>query len=159
MSERLRLQAKDADDLRVIAAMLQDAIVPLADVAFLKDERTFLLLANRFCWEKADTPPPPPEPGDLSADVEDCPYQRTHCAVRFDGVTAVRYRDINRSDRTRLLSLLTIEPVADGVVLTFAGGAAIRLEQPDLACLIEDVGEPWPTARKPGHDGNGPGNS
>ncbi len=153
MTERLRLQAKDADDLRVVAAMLQDAIVPLADVAYQAAEQRFLFLANRFCWEKADRPPLPPEPGDLAADVEDCPYQRTHCAVRFEGVTAVRYRALDRSDRTRLLSLLTIEQQAGGIVLQFAGGAAIRLDQAVLSCAVEDVGDPWPTAHKPGHEG------
>jgi hypothetical protein len=152
VSDRLRLQAKDADDLRIIAAMLQDAIVPLADVAYQAAEQRFLFLANRFCWEKADQPPAAPDPGDLAADVEDCPYQRTHCAVRFEGVTAVRYRDLDRTDRTRLLSLLTLESQPGAVVLQFAGGAAIRLEQATLVCAIEDVGDPWPTAHKPGHE-------
>jgi hypothetical protein len=152
MSERLRLQAKDADDLRVIAAMLQDAIVPLADVAFQAAEQRFLFIANRFCWERTEQAPAPAEPDDLAADVEDCPYQRTHCAVRFEGVSAVRYRNLDRSDRTRLLSLLTIESQPGAVTLQFAGGAAIRIEQASLAVAIEDVGEPWPTALKPGHE-------
>lgn len=157
MSERLRLQAKDADDLRVIAAMLQDAIVPLADVAYQAAEQRFLFLANRFCWEKADQPPAQPDPGDLAADVEDCLYQRTHCAVRFEGVTGVRTFALDRSDRTRLLSLLTIERQPEAVVLQFAGGAAIRLDQARLVCAIEDVGDPWPTPHKPGHEEAGVG--
>ena len=151
MTERLRLLAKDADDLRVVAAMLQDAIVPLADVAYQADEQRFLFLANRFCWERAAQPPAPPDPDDLAADVEDCSYQRTHCAVRFEGVAAVRYRNLDRADRTRPLSLLTLESLPGAVVLQFAGGAAIRVEQAALAVAIEDVGDPWPTAHKPGH--------
>ena len=42
MTERLRLRAVDADDLSVIAACLQDALVPLSEMAYLPDQRRFM---------------------------------------------------------------------------------------------------------------------
>ena len=50
MTDPLKLAGKDADDLQVISAMIQDALVPLAVVAFLADEQRFVLALNRYRW-------------------------------------------------------------------------------------------------------------
>ena len=50
---RLKLRARDPEDLRVLSACLQDALVPLADIAYLKPEQRFVLVVNRFMWESA----------------------------------------------------------------------------------------------------------
>ena len=47
----LKLRAHDTEDMRVIAGILQDALVPLSDVTYLKGEKRFILVANRFRWE------------------------------------------------------------------------------------------------------------
>ena len=135
-AERPRLSARSVEDLAVIAALLQDAIVPLGDMAFLADERSFVLALNRFRWEAG----------------EDAPArERTHAGLRFDGVRRVRYRGIRRADRGRFLSLLTISYDDGVVVLHFAGGGMIRLEVDDLRCALEDFGDPWPTPSTPSH--------
>ncbi|MFC7333160.1 DUF2948 family protein [Rhodocista pekingensis] len=154
MSGGLKLRACDEEDLKVVSAFLQDAIVPIGDTAFLPDEHRFVLIANRFRWETADGAPagkaarraavgPTPD--------EDCPYERTNCAVRFDGVAKVSCRNLDRSDRTAMLSLLAIERADGAVLLHFSGGACIRLETPALDCRLEDVGRPWPTSARPRH--------
>ncbi len=56
MSEPLKLRAVDANDLAVIGACLQDALVPVQDMCFLADEHRFVMVANRFCWEKLEGP-------------------------------------------------------------------------------------------------------
>jgi len=50
-ADALRLLARDEEDLAVISAILQDALIPVSEMAYLPDERRFALVANRFRWE------------------------------------------------------------------------------------------------------------
>lgn len=135
--DAVRLRAGSVGDLSVIASLVQDAIVPLGDIAFLKEDNSFVMVLNRFRWE---------DEGETDL------RERVHAGLRFDTVQRVRYRNIDTRDRSQFLSLLTLT-YDDGVVsLHFAGGGAIRLEVEALACALEDLSEPWPTARVPRHD-------
>ncbi len=162
----LKLRARDAEDLRALAACLQDALVPLADVAYLKAEKRFVMVANRFMWEHGARAAPVPEPVEASAEAgTDARFEeaeggpvnyRVNCAVTFDRVRNVGFRGLDSRDKGQILNLLTIEfepgEGAPGAVrLVFAGGGAIRLEVRDLRCHLEDVGEPWPTHWRPNH--------
>ena len=49
--KNLKLLAISEEDLKVIAAHLQDAIVSIQDIANLKKNRIFLIQLNRFMWE------------------------------------------------------------------------------------------------------------
>ena len=51
-ADNLRLMVADEDDLAVASALLQDAIIPGVDISFNRDDRQFILIANRFCWEQ-----------------------------------------------------------------------------------------------------------
>lgn len=137
---RPRLSARSVEDLAVIAALLQDAIVPLGDMAYIADERSFVMALNRFRWEAGEGAPS---------------RERIHSGLRFDAVERVRYRGIRRTDRGRFLSLLTISCDDGIVVLHFSGGALIRLDVGALRCALEDFGEPWPTPSTPAHDAAG----
>jgi len=141
----LKLRAEDADDLAVISACLQDALVAVRDLAFIPQDRTFLMAANRFRWEGAARPERA-EPG----------YQRILCGITFGAVAGVSYLGFRRSEDDRILSLLTIRPWHDGegdaIQLEFSGGAAIRLDVARILCHAQDVGEPWPTQWQPRHD-------
>ncbi len=133
----VRLRAGSVEDLSVIASLVQDAIVPLGDIAFLKEDNAFVMVLNRFRWE---------DEGDAEL------RERVHAGLRFDTVQRVRYRNIDTRDRSQFLSLLTLA-YDDGVVsLHFAGGGAIRLEVEKLVCALRDLSEPWPTTRVPRHD-------
>lgn len=44
----LKLLAKDEQDLQVMAAVLQDAIVPVSDIAFKEAEKDFVMVVHRF---------------------------------------------------------------------------------------------------------------
>ena len=50
----LKLAATDENDLAVVSGALQDAIVPIGDISFQPDDRRFVFVANRFCWEAGD---------------------------------------------------------------------------------------------------------
>jgi hypothetical protein len=140
-STTLKLRAEDADDLAVISACLQDALVPVRDLAYAAEDRTFLLVANRFRWE-----------GGLRPGPDEDAHQRILCGVSFSDVSAVSYSGFRRSEDGRILSLLAIRPDAGAILLEFSGGATIRLQAARILCLARDLGEPWPTRWQPRHD-------
>lgn len=138
MPTPLKLTALDADDLAVVSAAVQDSLVAVRDCVHFKDERRFVLLLNRFCWEADPT-------------VE-AAHWRTHSALVFNEVKAVRHHDVPLDEPDRLLDLLSVTLENDhSVTLRFAAGRAIRLEIGRLACHLGDVGEPWATPWKPAH--------
>ena len=141
----LRLRAEDADDLAVISACVQDALVAVRDLAYDPDARTFLLVANRFRWEGCDE----------AAATEDAVFERTLCAITFDEIDSVAYRGFHRSEEDRILALLALQPTSGPTGLTidleFAGGATIRLSAAAIRCRARDFGNPWPTPWRPGH--------
>jgi hypothetical protein len=133
----LRLLAQDAEDLKAIAAVAQDAVAPLSDMAFLPEERRFVLAISRFRWETAA------EAGRV--------YERIHCGLCFEGVTRVETRNFGLKQRGLILDLLTVVWQEGHVVLSFAGGRDIRLAADRLECRLDDFGEPWPTKIMPVH--------
>ena len=138
MDDKLKLTALDADDLGVISAAVQDSLVAVRDCAFFAGEKRFVLLLNRFRWEADPT-------------IE-AAYSRTHSALVFNEVTAVRHHDIPLDEPDRMLEVLALVlEGAHAVTLRFAAGRAIRLEIGRLACHLGDVGEPWTTPWKPAH--------
>ena len=147
----LRLRAEDAEDLAVISACLQDALVSVRDLAYDRDARSFVVVANRFRWEGA--------PGMGPGEVAGTPLERTLCGVVFDEIDGVAYRGFHRSEEDRILSLLAIRPIfgpevrpSGGIIdLEFAAGATIRLTATAISCRARDFGEPWPTPWQPGH--------
>src|SRR5262245_2855738 len=96
--KELRLRAADIEDLAVISACLQDALVSVRDLAYDPAARTFLFVANRFRWEGG------------GADAEaGARFERILCGVAFDAVDSVAYRGFHRSEEDRILSLLAIQ--------------------------------------------------
>ena len=56
MADPLKLRAEDEEDLAVVSTILQDALVPVAEMAYLPEEKRFVLVANRFKWEAPPAP-------------------------------------------------------------------------------------------------------
>jgi hypothetical protein len=137
----LKLLAKDAEDLTVMSACLQDALAPVGDIAWLKDEQRLLIAFNRFMWEQGGE--------DSGGDLV---YYRIHSVLSLDGVGRVRSRGYDLKDRDRMLSFMSLRPVDGGLDLVFAEDAQIRVEAESVAAALADQGDPWPTRWKPGHD-------
>lgn len=156
----LKLRAHDPADMDVVAALLQDALVPQADMTYLAREKRFVMVANRFRWHGDPTedslpsaPPPQPEGEDAAfAGDDEPPFERVNSGLRFDKVRRVRYRGIKPGGKDEILSLLTIDSRPDAITLIFAGDAAVRLEVEAIRCHLEDIGQPWPTRWRPQHD-------
>lgn len=156
----LKLRARDEEDLQAIAACLQDALVPLADMTFLKPEGRFVMVANRFRWERGPkgAPDAPRRDRDGDARFEDAgadpaapAHERVNCGVAFDWVARVRARGVNLARKDDILNLLTLRADPGAVTLVFSDGAEIRLEVGRIRCHMEDLGEPWPTGWRPSH--------
>jgi hypothetical protein len=144
----LRLRAEDADDLAVISACVQDALISIRDLVYDRAAHSFTLAVNRFRWE-----------GPRTIDGDGQPaFERTHAAVTFAEVNSVSYRGFRRRDEDRILSLLAIRSGAKpGTIdLEFAGGAAVRLAVSMINVRVTDIGEPWPTAWQPDHAAGDP---
>ena len=138
MAGALKLRAEDADDISVLSAILQDALVSVGEMAWLPDERRFVLVANRFRWE--------PQSDDKRRN-----FERTLSGLRIDGVSAVQRRGFSPRDADRILVLLAVTAEQGALNLDFAGGSSIRLEIERILCHLDDLGEPWPTRWRPRH--------
>jgi hypothetical protein len=171
----LKLRAYDREDFAVVSAVLQDALVPVIDMAWLAEEQRFACVANRFRWERrapaGDLPDQPAQDGTPTDDprgadsgqlpetaeepdarFEDAPlYERVHCGVTFDRVEQVAYRGFDKQATGRVLELLAVVADDQGITVTFAGDAALRLQGAKIVCHLEDLGEPWPTQWRPSH--------
>lgn len=139
--EALRLRAEAAADYDVIAACLQDALMPVSEMTYQPKEKRFVAVFDRFMWEHC---------APVGADRR--PPFTVQTALRVEGVDAARRRDIDRSQPRALLELLTIVPEAGALSLMFAGGGAIRLEGANLICVVEDLSDPRPAPLAPHHE-------
>jgi hypothetical protein len=138
----LKLIALDTEDLRVLSCHLQDAVIRVEDMAYIKDEMRFAALASRFDWECAQR-----AAGD---------YQRRHSGLRFERVTGAQVQGIDLKNKDAVLSLLavTFEPAEEPsgtLTLHFAGGGAVRLQVECVEAELRDLGAAWSTRVKPEH--------
>jgi hypothetical protein len=143
MSGLLKLMAEDAEDLDVIGAAVQDALLRMGDMSFDQKARRFTAMLNRFRWETA---------GDGG------PYERVRAALSFEGVLGVKSRRVRPDAREALASILSIgfipdeEPPGGVVRLMLAGGGEIALEVECLDAVLVDMGDAWRTPRRPDHE-------
>ncbi|GHF41151.1 DUF2948 family protein [Seohaeicola zhoushanensis] len=141
----LNLGAMDADDLGVISALVQDAVLPITEISWQPAARRLALLVNRFRWEDGGRERHGPE--------------RVRALLVVDNVIRVASQGIDRKDRGLVLSLLSVsfepgEDEAGQVLLTLAGDGAIRLEVEALEVTLKDVTRPYkaPSGHVPGHE-------
>lgn len=144
----LKLIALDEDDLKVVSAHLQDAVMTVGDLAYLPRERRFAAVLNRFDWVEAEK-----QDGGGKA-----PYQRRRAALRFEQVTGARVRNISLTDKRRVLNLLAVQFEKAGdddpgghISLIFAGDAQILLDVAFIEAELRDLGGVWSTTSKPDH--------
>lgn len=149
MTELLLLRAETPDDLILVSACTQDMAVLAKDFAWQPRRQRLVLLGNRFRWEDAARGP---KKGGSAT--------RVRSALRFDHVLAVQRRNWPTA-ADAVLPLLSItfddEEKAAGragvsLLLSFGGGAALRLRQDGLDATLEDLSGPWGAAAIPDHD-------
>ena len=137
----LKLKAVDAEDLMVIASLLQDALVPISGMHYEKEKNQFYLVANRFCWECA-----------TQHKKEGSSFHRIQSGALFDHVKNVQKLGLSDHPDT-LVNLLTIHNTKDGCVhLLFSGGGKIKLQIEKLSCKLKDLDTAYTTPAFPAHE-------
>ena len=135
MSGPLKLKAKDAEDVQVISAVLQDAIAPVCDMTWDPAQKNFIMVVHRLRRED----------GDACA-------ERICCALNLRGAQTVQTHGIDLAHKEQILDLLAIMPEGQSIQFVFAGDAKIRVALDNWDIRIEDFGESWPASCKPCHD-------
>lgn len=138
----IHLVALEIEDLEVVSTIFQDAITRIADMVYQRRIRRFVMVATRFRWEC------------VGATVDTA--ERIRTGLHFEGVLAVRSRNVDFKNSTGLLVLLAVEAVSIGsevnISLIFSGGAVVELRAEYLDCRCNDMGRSWPAVSKPDHD-------
>tara|TARA_B100001121_G_scaffold19943_1_gene15689 strand:+ start:398 stop:835 length:438 start_codon:yes stop_codon:yes gene_type:complete len=141
--KNLKLIARTEDDLRVVSAHLQDAIVNTAEIASLEKNKIFLMQLNRFMWE----------------DVEKGVFRknkRIRTILKFENVIKAVSKNINQSKKDNFLDFLTIETnqMPDNnyeMIIVFSGDSIIKVISEVIEVTLDDQGEAWDTKNMPKH--------
>jgi len=140
------LLALDSDDLGVIAVNLQDALIRVADMAYLPRSQRFALVAARFDWIASAAARKAGHP---------C-CERCHTGLNFNRVFKVSCLGFHQKDRHLVLNLLDIrfkqtDSPAGYVELVFSAGRALRLYVECLEAELRDLGIRWKAKSAPDH--------
>ena len=142
--KNLRLLATSDEDLRIIAAHLQDAILTVKDAANLKKNRIFLIQLNRFMWE----------------DVEKGVFRKNkiiRTMLKYDNVITVLSKNINTKKDNNFLDFLTVESnllpdKSYEIKLIFSGNSVIKIKAEVIDVTLDDQGASWESKTQPKHD-------
>ena len=140
---KINLIAKNQEDLKVISAYLQDSIIIVRDIVFLKQNRTFVMIVNRFMWEDAEK-------------KSFGKSKRIRCAVKFEEVIKVESKNINQKNKNKPLEYLAIKSslISDNIFkikIFFSGGGIITIISEVIEVTTSDLGKPWNVKYFPAH--------
>lgn len=143
VSGALALRAVDADDLRVISTLVQDAVFSMADMAWDSRRRRLALLIKRFRWEEVDGRRPP---------------ERVQSLLVIADALKVASQGIQKDAPDLVASLLALDwaPGPDGtgkITLVLAGDGAVAVDVEAVEVTLKDVTQayPAPSGQTPRH--------
>ena len=139
----LKLLAKNQEDLKVISAYIQDSLVTIKNIVFLKKNRIFIMIIDRFMWENIDK--------DTLSEKK-----RIRSAIKFDEVLKVKSKEINQKNLNKRFEFLAIKSrkILDNnyeVKIFFSGGSVITLILESIEIVMHDLGEAWNVKHIPTH--------
>lgn len=142
---RLRLAAGDAEDLQILSARLQDAVLKLKDVSWQPKKHRFAAVVNRLTWEEGGK-------------------TRVRAGLHFDSVLNVRSHKVKLGAGEAVIDLLAVTFTPQGgedpggeIELVLAGGGAIRLTVECIEAELADLTQPWAALGTPDHENVSPG--
>jgi hypothetical protein len=137
---RLKLAATDAEDLEILSARLQDAVIKLKNVIWLPKKRRFAAVVNRLKWE-------------------DGGKTRVRAGLHFDGVLKVQSQQVKLGAGEAVVSLLAVrftpnagEDPGGMIEIVLAGGGAFRLTVECVDAELADMSGPWAAIGTPDHE-------
>ena len=139
----LKLLGKNQEDLRIISAYLQDSILIVKNIVFLRQNRTFIMIVNRFMWEDAEK--------EVFRQ-----NKRIRSAVKFDEVIKVKSRNINQKNKNKPLECLAIKCSSTfdetyKIMIFFSGNSVITIISESIDVVLYDLGKPWNVKYVPMH--------
>ena len=139
-ASRLKLAAADAEDLEVLSARLQDAVLKLKNVSWQPRKRRFAAVVNRLQWESGGR-------------------TRVRAGLHFDGVLKVQSHKVKLGADEAVVSLLAVRFTPAGgenpggmIELVLAGGGAFRLTVECVDAELADMTSSWAARGKPDHE-------
>ena len=143
VKKNLKLIGKNKEDLKIISAYIQDSIVIVRDMVFLKKNKIFVMIVNRFMWEKAE-------------EEAFRQIKRIRCAIKFEEVLKVKSKKINQKNKNTRLECLAIkcnEIVNNNyeIIFFFSGHGIITLISEAIEVVLHDLGEAWNVKYVPKH--------
>ncbi|QKD05550.1 DUF2948 family protein [Mesorhizobium loti] len=141
----LRLIALDDQDLSIVSAHVQDAVLKVSDLEYLPSAKRFVLTMNRFVWE-------------AKSGLFRQHNERRQAVLHFDRVLGAKTNGIARHKPAEVLSLLAISFIeiskpAGIVELIFSGGGTIMLDVECIEARLADIGGAWEATSRPIHKG------
>ncbi|CDX20188.1 hypothetical protein LCM4577_26820 [Mesorhizobium sp. LCM 4577] len=141
----LKLIALDEQDLSIVSAHVQDAVMKVSDLEYLPAAKRFVLTMNRFVWE-------------AKSGLFRQHNERRQSVLHFDRVLGAKTSGIPRDKPAEVLSLLAVSFIAiskpAGIVeLVFSGGGTIMLDVECVEARLADVGGSWEASSRPVHRG------
>lgn len=139
----LKLIALDDQDLSIVSAHVQDAVMEVSDLEYLPAAKRFVLTMNRFVWE-------------AKSGIFRQHNERRQAVLHFDRVLGAKASGIARDKPAEVLSLLAISFIeiskpAGIVELIFSGGGAIMLDVECIEARLADIGGAWEATSRPVH--------
>ena len=145
-ASRLKLAAADAEDLEVLSARLQDAVLKLKNVSWQPRKRRFAAVVNRLQWESGG-------------------QTRVRAGLHFDGVLKVQSSKVKLGAGEAVVSILAVTFAANGgedpggvIEIVLAGGGALRLTVECIDAELADISGPWAARGTPDHEAHTPDN-
>ena len=144
-TSRLKLAAADAEDLQILSARLQDAVLKLKNVSWQPKKRRFALVVNRLQWESGG-------------------QTRVRAGLHFDGVLKVQSQNVKLGADEAVVSLLAVTFTPNGahengeadpggvIELVLAGGGAFRLTVECVDAELSDMTSSWTARGTPDHE-------
>ena len=130
--KNLSLMAVNENDLNIVSALVQDAVLKTNNIRWIKKRCRFSLLVNRFRWELL--------PNELQLRV---PFGRIQAMLAFDGVLKVFSSGVENALENEILSILRIELIKkkrlNEIKLFFSGNILIKLEVEFIQVFLQDL--------------------
>jgi hypothetical protein len=141
--DALKLVALDDQDLSIVSAHVQDAVMKVGDLEYLPAGKRFVLPMNRFVWE-------------AKSGLFRQHNERRQSVLHFDRVLGAKTSGISRGKPDDVLSLLAVsflplDAPAGIIELIFSGGGAIMLDVECIEARLVDLGGAWEAASRPFH--------